>query len=114
MLRSALHRLTSASRLPARQTAPRAGLAVGGLDGRTAPSAVALGVTPVGLRWFVRHLLAFYLTAPLLGCYSAVAVCLGRAWHGDDPFLAVAAVLVGAAGTTTFAGLVWAVRRLTA
>ncbi len=67
----------------------------------------------MGMRKVARHVLTFYLTAPLLGCYSAVAVCLGRAWRGDDPFLAAAGVLVGAAGTTTFAGLAWAVRRLT-
>ncbi len=70
-----------------------------------------MGMRP---RRLVRYVVTFYLTAVLLGCYSAVAVCLGRAWRGDDPFLGVAAAIVGAAGTTTFAGLVWVVRRLTA
>jgi hypothetical protein len=66
------------------------------------------------IRKCIRYTLAFYLTAPLLGCYSGVAVGLATAWEARDPFLATAAVVIGAAGTTTFAGLLWGVRWLTA
>jgi hypothetical protein len=63
----------------------------------------------VMLRSTVRYLAIFYLTAPLLGALSGAVVSLSRAWRDGNPFLAVAAVLVGLAAVAVFAGLVWVV-----
>jgi hypothetical protein len=60
----------------------------------------------VMFRSTVRYLAIFYLTAPLLGALSGVVVSLSRAWRDGNPYLAVAAVLVGLAAVAVFVGLV--------
>ena len=64
------------------------------------------------IRKWLRYAVTFYLTAPLLGCYIAVAVTMKTAWDEENPFLAVASGVVGVSGTLIFAAGIFAVRRL--
>jgi hypothetical protein len=57
------------------------------------------------MRRFVRGVAVFYLTAPMCGVAAAVAISLWRAWVGGNPFLAAAAMIVGAAGAVMLTGL---------
>jgi hypothetical protein len=67
----------------------------------------------VAIRKWVGYVLTFYLTAPLLGCYIAVAISIGRAWNENDVFLAIASLIAFASASALFVAAIWAVRRLT-
>ena len=65
------------------------------------------------IRKWVGYVLTFYLTAPLLGCYIAVAFSIARAWNEKNVFLAIASIIAFVIATAIFVAAIWAVRRLT-
>ena len=66
----------------------------------------------MAIRKWLRYAVTFYLTAPLFGCYVAVAIQLRTAWNENNVFLAIASGVVGVSGTLIFAAGIFAVRRL--
>jgi FtsH-binding integral membrane protein len=67
----------------------------------------------VAIRKWVRFVLTFYLTAPLLGCYLAVAVTIATAWDEKNVFLAIASIIAFVIATAIFVVAIWALRQLT-
>ena len=67
----------------------------------------------MAIRKWVGYVLTFYLTAPLLGCYVAVAVTMKTAWDEDNPFLAIASIIAFVFATAIFVSGMWVLRRLT-
>ena len=65
------------------------------------------------IRKWVWYVLTLYLTAPLFGCYIAVAITMTRAWNEKDVFLAIASIIAFVIATAIFVAAIWAVRRLT-
>jgi hypothetical protein len=65
------------------------------------------------IRKWLRYAVTFYLTAPLFGCYIAVAVTMTMAWNENNPFLAIASLIAFAFATAIFVAVIWAVRWLT-
>ncbi len=62
------------------------------------------------MKKIILYALAFYATAPVLGCYVAVAITLWTSWTTGNPFLGLASLLVGACLTALCAGVAWLVR----
>ena len=67
----------------------------------------------MAIRKWVGYVLTFYLTAPLFGCYVAVAIQLRTAWNDNNAFLAIASIIAFVFATAIFVAAIWAVRRLT-
>jgi hypothetical protein len=67
----------------------------------------------LGIRKWLCCALAFYLTAPLLGCYLAVVVTMTTAWNDKNVFLAIASLIAFAFATAIFVAAIWVLRRLT-
>jgi hypothetical protein len=65
------------------------------------------------IRKWLRYAVTFYLTAPLFGCYVAVAITMTTAWNDNNAFLAIASIIVFASASALFVAAIWAVRRLT-
>ena len=65
------------------------------------------------IRKWLRYAVTFYLTAPLFGCYIAVAITMTTAWNKNDVFLAIASIIAFIFSTAIFVAAIWAVRRLT-
>ena len=65
------------------------------------------------IRKWLRYAVTFYLTAPLFGCYIAVAITMTTAWNEKNVFLAIASLIAFTFATAIFVTAIWVVRRLT-
>ena len=65
------------------------------------------------IRKWVGYVLTLYLTAPLFGCYIAVAITMTTAWTDKNVFLAIASIIAFVIATAIFVAAIWAIRRLT-